>query len=219
MYERSLWYKIDRDTSTGSFPELQEAVSKSDTHEPGKGIVLNLYVMRHGRTNYNELGLCNDDPNADVYLDEIGKQQAQAAAEQLRGVTLDRIIVSPLPRTHQTAEIVNRYHDAPVEVHPDIADIRSGFEGKSVREYFTAIAHDPLNARVNGGESLLDHKQRVLGFIDWLLHQQQENILVVAHEETLRVFVAYFEGNVPDERLRDVNIGNCEYRLYKTRAR
>ena len=84
--------------------------------------------------------------------------------------------------------------------------------------YFAAIAHDPLKARVNGGESLLDHKQRVLGFIHWLQRQQQENILVVAHEETMRVFVAYFEGNVPDERLRDLNIGNCEYRCYQFSA-
>ena len=77
------------------------------------------------------------------------------------------------------------------------------------------FAHDPLNARENGGESLLDHKRRVLGFIHWLQRQQQENILVVAHEETLRVFVAYFEGGVTDERLRDISIGNCEYRCYE----
>ena len=176
---------------------------------------MTLYVMRHGRTNYNDLGLCNDDPNTDEHLNDVGKQQAQAAAEQLRDVRLDRIIVSPLLRTRQTAEFVNQYHGTPIEVHPDITDIRSGFDGKAVDEYFAVIAHDPLNARVNGGESLLDHKRRVLGFIHWLQSQQQENIRVVAHEETLRVFVAYFEGGVPDERLRDINIGNCEYRCYE----
>jgi probable phosphoglycerate mutase len=171
--------------------------------------------MRHGRTNYNNAGLCNDDPDADVHLDDIGKQQAQAAAQQLRDVALDRIIVSPLPRTRQTADIINQYHHAPIEVHPDIADIRSGYDGRSVAEYFAAIAHDPLNARVNGGESLLDHKQRVLGFIHWLQQQPQQNILVVAHEETMRVFIAYYEGNVADERLRDITVGNCEYRCYQ----
>jgi len=176
---------------------------------------MNLYVMRHGRTNYNDLGLCNNDPDTDVHLDDTGKQQAETAAVQLRDVALDRIIVSPLPRTRQTAEIINQYHNAPIEVHPELVDIRTGFEGRAVSEYFAAIAHDPLNARVNGGESLLDHKQRVLGFIHWLQHQQGENILVVAHEETLRVFIAWFEGNIPDERLRDISIGNCEYRCYQ----
>lgn len=175
---------------------------------------MNLYVMRHGRTNYNQLGLCNDDPNVDVHLTETGIQQAQVAAEQLRDVTLDRIIASPLPRTHQTAELVNQYHGLTIEIHPGVADIRSGFDGQTVEAYFAAIAHDPLNARVNGGESLLDHKQRVMGFIDWLLGQPQENVLVVAHEETLRVFVARFEGGVPDEHLRDLAIPNCEIRRY-----
>jgi probable phosphoglycerate mutase len=133
----------------------------------------------------------------------------------MRNQTLDRIIVSPLPRTRQTADIINRYHGAPIEEHSAISDIRSGFDGKTVNEYFAAIAHDPLNARVNGGESLLDHKRRVLGFIDWLRQQPEANILVVAHEETLRVFIACFEGNIPDERLRDINVGNCEYRCYQ----
>lgn len=176
---------------------------------------MNLYVMRHGHTNYNELRLCNDDPNMDVHLTDMGKQQAQSTAEQLREVSLGRIIISPLPRTRQTAEIINQFHHVPIEVHPGIADIRTGFDSKPVDEYFAAIAHDPLNMRVNGGESLLDYKQRVLDFIHWLHQQPSENTLVVAHEDTLRVFIAYFERNVPDEALRDLHIDNCEYRFYK----
>lgn len=175
---------------------------------------MNIYCMRHGRTNYNDLGLCNDDPGRDVYLTEIGIEQAQSAAHELRAVSLNRIIISPLPRTRQTAEIVNRYHTVPIEVHDALADIRSGFESQPVLNYFAAISHDPLRARVNGGESLLDHKQRVLRFIDWLKTQPDEAVLVVAHEETLRVFVAYFEGGIADAQLRDIHIGNCEYRRY-----
>jgi probable phosphoglycerate mutase len=50
---------------------------------------MNLYVMRHGHTSYNELGLCNDDPNTYVSLDNTGIQQARAAAEQLRNINID----------------------------------------------------------------------------------------------------------------------------------
>ena len=124
------------------------------------------------------------------------------------------MIVSPLPRTYQTAEIVNQYHSIPIEVHADLADIRSGFDGKPVSDYFAAISHDPLKARVNGGESLLDHKQRVLRFIDWLKVQKDKALLVVAHEETLRVLIAHFERGVADAQLRDIHVGNCEYRHY-----
>ena len=176
---------------------------------------MNLYLTRHGRTNFNDLELCNDDPNVDVHLTDTGIAQAEAAAEQLREVRLERIISSPLPRTRQTAAIINRYHHLEIETHSDIADIRSGFDGRPVADYFAAVAHDPLNARVNGGESLLDHKRRVMGFIEWLVQQPQENILVVAHEETMRVFIAHYEGGVADEGLRDLHIGNCEIRHHQ----
>ena len=175
---------------------------------------MNIYAMRHGRTNYNDLGLCNDDPSRDVYLTQTGIEQAQSAALALREVKFERIIVSPLPRTRQTAEIVNRYHSLPIEVHADIADLRSGFDGKPVADYFAAISHDPLQVRVNGGESLLDYKQRILRFIDWLKLQQHETMLIVAHEDTMRLFVAYFAGGITDSQLRDIHIGNCEYRHY-----
>jgi probable phosphoglycerate mutase len=61
------------------------------------------------------------------------------------------------PRTRQTAETVNQYHDALIDIHPYIFDMHSGFDGRTVDEYFVAIARDPLNAYVNGGKSLLDH--------------------------------------------------------------
>ena len=170
--------------------------------------------MRHGRTNFNELALCNDNPEENVYLTQAGYEQAHSAALTLREVAFDRIIVSPLLRTRQTAEVVNQFHAVPIEIHADLIDIRSGFDGKPVADYFSAIAHDPLNSRINGGESLLDHKQRVLRFINWLKKQPDETLLVVAHEETMRVFVAYFEGGVDDHQLRDIHVGNCEYRRY-----
>lgn len=175
--------------------------------------------MRHGRTNYNDLGLCNDDPNRDVHLTKAGIAQAQSVAQALCNVAFERIIVSPLPRTRQTAEIMNHYHSVPIQVHADLADIRSGFDGKSVSDYFAAISHDPLRMRVNDGESLLDHKQRILYFIDWLKTQNDQTLLVVAHEETIRVFIAYFEGGIEDDQLRNIHVGNCEYKHYVWNAR
>lgn len=175
---------------------------------------MNIYCMRHGRTNYNDLGLCNDDPCQNVHLTVKGIAQAESAALALKNVAFDRILVSPLPRTRQTAEIVNQFHAAPIEVHADLADIRSGFEGRAVTDYFRAISDDPLRMPVNGGESLLDHKQRTMRFIDWLAVQQNKSVLIVAHEEAMRVFIAYFEGGVADSKLRDIHVGNCDYRHY-----
>lgn len=171
--------------------------------------MMKAYFMRHGQTNYNVMGLCNDNPQDPVALTELGRAQAGKAAEQLRNTRLDRIFVSELPRTRETGAIVNRYHNAPVEVHPGINDIRSGFNNRPVHEYQAAIAHDPLHAQVNGGESLLDHKTRVLGFLDWLRTQPDRTVLVIAHEETMRVFTARFR-NLTDEEMRALAFGNCE---------
>jgi broad specificity phosphatase PhoE len=165
--------------------------------------------MRHGQTNYNLLGLCNDDPADDVYLTDVGIAQAEAAAEQLRATPLDMIVTSQLPRTRQTGEIINRYHGLVLQTHAALNDIRSGFNGRPVADYFAATAADPLHTAVSGGESLLMHKQRVLGYADWLRQQRCQRILSIAHEETLRVFYAWFHG-VPDETLRDLHFANCE---------
>jgi len=168
-----------------------------------------VYVMRHGQTNYNVMGLCNDDPSRDVYLTDTGVRQAQRAALELRDVHLDRIVVSQLPRTRQTAELINRFHNVRIDASVELNDIRSGFDGRPVSEYFAAIAHDRLHAAINGGESQLAHKQRVRTFIEALRSRPEAAVLVVAHEETLRVFLAYFHG-LSDEQMLALTIANCE---------
>ena len=170
---------------------------------------MKFFFIRHGQTNYNIQSLCNDDPTVDVHLTELGRQQAQQVAEKLKDVPIERIIVSELPRTHQTAAIINQYHHVKIDVHSDINDIRSGFEGQPVSKYFTAIAHDMLNAKANDGESFMDYRQRVMKFISWLKQQNESIILVVAHEETLRVFKGYFH-HIQDENLRQVRFDNCD---------
>ncbi len=171
---------------------------------------MQVYFMRHGQTNYNRRHLCNDNPAIDVHLSETGQQQALIAAEQLRNIAIERIIVSELPRTRQTADIINQYHRVKIETSSMINDIRSGFDGRPVEEYMSAIAHDRLHASCNGGESLLHHKQRILGFIGWLKRQNEKVVLVIAHEETLRVAAGYYK-NLSDQDMLDQTFANCEY--------
>jgi broad specificity phosphatase PhoE len=165
--------------------------------------------MRHGHTNYNLLGLCNDDPRVDVHLTSTGILQARQAAQALRSEKIDLIVTSELPRTRQTAMEINRFAQAPVVANNLLNDIRSGFDSRPVAEYFAAIAADPLNMGVNGGESLREHKERVLLYIDWLRQQTYNTILSIAHEETLRVFYAW-QHDLPDSKLRSLHFRNCE---------
>ena len=172
-----------------------------------------IYALRHGQTNYNLLGLCNDDPQKDVHLTGQGRTQARAAALQFQDTRIDHIFTSRLPRTIETAQIINRYHGLELEPRPELDDIRSGFDGRPVDEYFAATGRDRLHLRANGGESLLDYRRRVLRFLDWLREQPFGCALLVLHEETLRVIHTHFH-QLPPERMEGLSFGNCEVQRF-----
>ncbi|WP_455210046.1 histidine phosphatase family protein [Kaarinaea lacus] len=169
---------------------------------------MTLYIMRHGETNYNQLGLCNDDPSKNVYLTETGVEQAEQAAKQLAQVPLTKIYVSELPRTRQTADIINRIHSAPIITSHYLNDICSGFDGKPVEDYFTATGHDRYNTTPPGGESVKEFQMRVLKFLEEIENPKDKSILVVTHEEAMRVFYAYFH-NLDPEQMMELHFANC----------
>jgi broad specificity phosphatase PhoE len=67
---------------------------------------MKLYCLRHGETDYNRLGLCNDDPARDVHLTETGIRQARLVAGQQRSVPIERIVTSETPRARETTDII-----------------------------------------------------------------------------------------------------------------
>lgn len=156
---------------------------------------MKIYLARHGRTNYNDLNLCNGDPNVDVHITELGIAQAKALADKLKNAPIDRIFVSEMRRTSQTAEIVNTFHHVPMEVNPLLNDHRSGYEGKNAQLLMDALdaADDRWTARFNGGESIEDMKQRVAMFINELKTKPYNTVLIVTSGWVIRVMVAVIE--------------------------
>ena len=69
-----------------------------------------IYFVRHGQTEYNVQQLLGGNSN----LTDLGRQQASQAAEMFKDIDIDVIIVSNLKRTYQTAEIINKYHNAEI---------------------------------------------------------------------------------------------------------
>ena len=175
---------------------------------------MNIYIIRHGQTNYNILGLCNDNPDRDVYLTEEGITQAEQAAKILSVVPIELIFVSQLPRTRQTARFINAYHGMRIIECEELNDIRTGFDGKPVDEYFSAVGHNRFNLVPKGGESLSQFKHRVNAFIDVLLVEDYGNVLIVAHEETMRVFAARF-NHLSDQQMDSLSFANCEHLTFR----
>ena len=142
---------------------------------------MKVYLARHGRTNYNDLGLRNADPDVDVHLTKTGVSQANKLAEELKPIALEHIYVSELRRTQQTADIVNAFHHIPVTIDPRLNDNRSGFEGRPSTEYYGALekSKNKWSVRLSNGESIEDVKYRISQFIEDLKQESYEQVLIV----------------------------------------
>jgi len=156
---------------------------------------MQLYLARHGRTNYNDLDLCNADPSVDVYLTNTGIEQAKKLARSLKSPAIECIYVSELRRTSQTATYVNRYHDVKVQVDKRLNDNKTGYEGRPATEYYSALesAPDKWTVRFNDGESWEDTKARVQMFLDDLKTQSYSSVLIIASMAIIQIIHSLIE--------------------------
>ena len=173
---------------------------------------MKIYLARHGRTNYNELDLCNGDPSVDVHITAEGTKQAEALANRLKDIPIERIFVSELRRTQQTAEIVNQFHHVTVEVEPLLNDHRSGYEGKSASLLIEAMdaAENRWTAQFNDGESIEDMKQRVAEFLNNLKAESHDAVLVVTSGWVIKVAIAIIQ-NISNEEAWKIDAEQGSY--------
>ena len=73
---------------------------------------MNMFVTRHGQTNWNKEGKVQG--LADIELNEEGIKQALTTKELLDSEPIDLILCSPLLRARQTAEIIKGDRDVKI---------------------------------------------------------------------------------------------------------
>ena len=61
-----------------------------------------------------------------VPLGELGRREAERAAERLAGEAVSAIYASPLQRTRETAEIIGERLGLPIEPAPDLVELDFG---------------------------------------------------------------------------------------------
>ncbi len=161
---------------------------------------MKVYFARHGRTNYNDLELCNADPTVDVYITPVGIEQAKELADKLKEVAIERIFTSELKRTRQTAQIVDTAHKVPIEVAPLLNDHRSGYEGRSAKLLMEALdkTENRWTAHFNDGESIENMKQRVAACLTELTTKPYDVVLVVTSQWVIHAAVAIIQ-NISNE--------------------
>lgn len=163
--------------------------------------MLNIYLLRHGETQYNADGnrYCG---RTDVCLTEKGLQQAALVHTQLSDITFDAVYASPLERARHTAEIASG--SANVITDERIIEVDFGnWEGKTKDEFIAENSslwnnwiEDPAASRAGGtGETALEVVERVDSFYQELLRKYPSGtILVVGHNGINRLYLAYKLG-------------------------
>ena len=154
-----------------------------------------LYLMRHAEVSYFRADGAPVDP-ADVSLNEEGVVQAQAVAGAFRGIGLDRVVTSGLPRTLETARIVAP--EAEHESWPELREIEGGrlseipadaLEREFVQAFRGVIPND---ARFLRGESIGELFDRVLPALERLVADDGwHTALAVCHGGVNRALLSY----------------------------
>lgn len=156
-----------------------------------------LYLLRHGQINGHEH--CRIHGQTEVGLTEIGVLQMHSLSERLRFLDIKAIFSSDLDRTATGARLIARYHDAPVELVPDLREMRFGkWEGLTLEEVRLRFPEqlakrqaDLLNfSAPGGGESLAGFAERILTcFKQRLLGQGPGDWVLVGHGGVNRVIL------------------------------
>ncbi|HUD44086.1 MAG TPA: histidine phosphatase family protein [Patescibacteria group bacterium] len=95
-----------------------------------KNNVCTIYLVRHGRTDWNDKKLVQGHTNIPLNLE--GQTTAQELAKEFRDIKFDKIYTSDLSRARETAEIIALGHKLAVETTKALRERNFGnVEGKS----------------------------------------------------------------------------------------
>jgi probable phosphoglycerate mutase len=163
----------------------------------GSGVTT-ILLARHGETDWNRDGRWQGW--ADPPLNETGREQARALAEQLGSVPFDAVYSSDLGRAFETALIVAAPHGVDVTVDPGLREIDvgswSGLTRAEIEERFGLDRPD--------GETREQHGRRVLAAVERIARANEgRRVLVVTHGGTMRAL----HGHVSDAPFHPV--ANC----------
>jgi 2,3-bisphosphoglycerate-dependent phosphoglycerate mutase len=175
-----------------------------------------LVLLRHGESLWNDAGRWTG--LMDIPLSATGRAEAQQAARQLTGRSIDVAFTSMLQRAAETLTLVLAALDqraVPVVQAAALNERDYGrFTGKSKAALKAELGdaafrqlHRGWATPTPGGESVQDVYQRVVPFYEAAIVrelQQGKQVLVVAHGTSLRVLVKYIE------QLSDTAISNVE---------
>lgn len=178
---------------------------------------MNLYLVRHGETDYNVNHIIQGI--IDKELNENGIQQAKNLKLKIDKLDIDLIISSPLDRARNTASIITFKRNIKTLYEQRVIERYAGsLEGKPDKYYDSSKAWNyQLNSDLGCNiETVKDLLFRTKNFLDDIKKQYNDkNILIVSHESTIRALHYNIVGYNENTNFRDLKVDNCCLLQYK----
>jgi 2,3-bisphosphoglycerate-dependent phosphoglycerate mutase len=174
--------------------------------------VTKLLLARHGETDWNREHRWQG--HSDTPLNELGRDQARALADELEHEPLGAIYSSDLRRAYETAREVADRKGMDVIVDSDLREIHLGvWEGLTSNEIEERWPDDLGRWRSGdvvlgrGGETHEELRERVLRAAHRIAAAHPgEQVLVVSHGGALRALALHAEAIDRDRRLENCGV-------------
>ena len=161
-----------------------------------------LWLVRHGQTDWNLQGRWQGQANDAPGLNDTGFAQALALLDQLPDVNFSAIYSSDLLRARQTAELVAKPLGLTITLEPRLREINLGdWEGMlsdDIQAHYPRELeerqHDPFNTRAPKGEAPREVAERILAVVNEIaLKYPNESVLLISHGLALAVIICLAE--------------------------
>ncbi len=156
--------------------------------------------VRHGENNWTETHKLAGRSSG-VYLNEYGREQAQALGKRLAEQTFQAIYASPLERTVETAEAIAQHHPLTVQKHEGLLEVDYGdwtgekIEELAKHEHWPVIQFYPSGASFPGGETMYGMQARFVQTVSSLVtNHPEETIVIVGHADLIKSAIAHYLG-------------------------
>ena len=125
-------------------------------------IKINIYIVRHGQTDWNVEGRYAGRKN--VPLNKKGILQANEIKERLKEIKFDKVYSSPLDRALKTTQIISKNN---IIIDERIVERSNGkLEGKLKSEIVENIDFNDPNEIKYNIESITDFRTRIQKFLN-----------------------------------------------------
>jgi 2,3-bisphosphoglycerate-dependent phosphoglycerate mutase len=156
-------------------------------------------MMRHGQAENNVKKILVGR-HVEAHLTEYGKRQVADTAMYLKEISINRILVSPVIRTIETAKIVCEILGSEYEVDERLYEIELGkLVGMNYEEIVEKYGNlflkfyadnDPILLSY-GVESFSSVKNRINDLLEDLRHRyEDENILLITHLDPIKAAIS-----------------------------